>query len=60
MEQNTQPQQTAAAPDAAGAPVQETMPQSAQQTVENSTADLPDEVTETPTFLSYIRPGFWD
>ena len=23
-------------------------------------SDPPEEVTMTPTFLAYIRPGFWD
>ena len=32
-------------------------------TAENSEImqqDIPDEITETPTFLAYIREGFWN
>ena len=33
------------------------------ETAENSEImqqDIPDEITETPTFLAYIREGFWN
>lgn len=33
------------------------------ETAENNTSvqqDIPDEITETPTFLAYIREGFWN